>query len=159
MPSNPRPKAKRPTIAQEYADAKRKGGLSLRQALLFTPPYNFNKAKDVVVKAYNPKGRTKSGYPAIIGTLLTVDGEHHTPKQVTIIGFEKGVKIKDQAKVLVSCNCGNWTFVWEYAMSTWGAANIIHSNGQPASWTNSSNHPGVCKHLVALAKLVIKQGD
>ena len=62
-------------------------------------------------------------------------------------------KIKLQGKhYWVSCNCENFKFQWEYALSLYGGTSIIYGNGESAEKTNPSNSPGVCKHLYKIIK-------
>lgn len=137
-------------------------GLSLKGLLRSTPPYIRNKAldDDVVIKKYERK-RTKGGMPAIVGAAVSM--ANRAPREVhrcSVIGYDKAnPKLSTQKKVLVSCNCGNYTFTWEYANWTWGASKIVYSNGDPATTTNPANRPGTCKHLWALIKVIFEQKD
>lgn len=56
-------------------------------------------------------------------------------------------------------NCEFFTFYCEYALWTWGAANIEYSNGQPAVVRNSGNVPLVCKHLSKILMTIRERGD
>ena len=41
-------------------------------------------------------------------------------------------------------NCDFFKYYCEYPLTQWGAANIRHSNGEPASFTNPTNYPLLC---------------
>lgn len=53
-------------------------------------------------------------------------------------------------------NCEFFMYYSEYALWTWGAANIRYSNGQPAVVRNPGNHPVLCKHLVQVLETIRK---
>ena len=53
-------------------------------------------------------------------------------------------------RLKVECDCERHKFVWEYALSRYGAADIKHSNGEPARVTNPRNAAGCCKHLLTV---------
>lgn len=61
------------------------------------------------------------------------------------------------ANGLIAHNCENYVYWWEYANARCGAAYLIYSNGEPPVWTNPGMSVGLCKHLVALAKIVIEE--
>ena len=60
---------------------------------------------------------------------------------------------------VISHNCENWVFMWEYADAEHGAARIIYGNGEPPGFTNPGHAPGLCKHLLALADKMKINGD
>jgi hypothetical protein len=100
----------------------------------------------------------KSGLPAIVGHVTDPESRNdgHDCQIVTV----DTPKVKDPdittGWVKVSCSCGWFKFYCEYALTKWGAANIRHSNGQPATTTNPDNFPLICKHLYALSKKAMK---
>lgn len=61
------------------------------------------------------------------------------------------------ANGLIAHNCENYVYWWEYANARCGAAYLIYSNGEPPVWTNPGMSVGLCKHLVALSKIVIEE--
>lgn len=60
---------------------------------------------------------------------------------------------------VISHNCENFVYMWEYADAEHGAARIIYGNGEPPNFTNPGSAPGLCKHLMALADLIKRNGD
>lgn len=126
-----------------------------------TPPYVKMKSREeVVVKKFDPTVRTKGGYPAVTAACISLVNKHPTVHKQTIIGMDKLVPtISGQKKVTVSCSCEDFCFTWEYALWTWGAAKIKFCNGEPAVMKNPGNYPGMCKHLVKVAKLVLERKD
>ena len=139
-----------------------KKGLSLKGLIRSTPKYFLNSADDVIIKDYKTGVRTKTGLPAITGrAFANVTATHRppAPHKVIVVGLQKGTPISKQRKVLVSCDCENYKFVWEYANTVNGASRIKHCNGQPAHVTNPGNRPGLCKHLAAIAHDILRKGD
>lgn len=130
-------------------------GLSLKSLFRSTPAYvKMKSQEDVVVKKLT-KTSTRGGAPAVVAHCLTPGS---TVKRVSIIGMDKEEdSIVRQKRVLVSCPCEDFTFTWEYALWTWGASHIKYCNGDPAVVRNPGNYPGMCKHLVAVAKIVLGQ--
>lgn len=154
-------KPKRVTKAEQVIRDRSEKGLSLKGLLRSTPPYVKMKSRDeVVIKKYTPGGRTKGGHPAI--TAICISNTHRAPvrHKLSIIGLDTDVKaVSRQKSVLVSCDCEDFMYTWEYALSTWGAARIKYCNGEPAVVKNPGNYPGMCKHLVAVAKLAVERAD
>ena len=156
-----KPVEKRLTRAEIVVRDRSEKGLSLKALLKSTPPYVKMKARDeVVIKKYTPDSRTKGGHPAV--TAICVSMTHKVPvrHRSSIIGLDKDISsVGRQKRVIVSCGCEDFMYTWEYALSTWGAARIKYCNGEPAVVKNPGNYPGMCKHLVEVAKLIIQQGD
>lgn len=121
-------------------------GLSLRALLNSTPPYVKMKARDeVVIKKYTPGARTKGGHPAVTAVCISMTHRAPVRHKLSIIGLDKDVStLGRQKRVLVSCDCEDFMYTWEYALSTWGAARIQFSNGDPAVVKNPGNYPGMC---------------
>lgn len=132
-------------------------GLSVKQLYRSTPPYIKSNAQDVVVKSLKP-AKTKTGLPAFRAKVLSVYNKKRVLYDTTIIGKEKDIPVMKQKHVLVSCSCDNFCFMWEYADTHWGSAVIKYSNGEPAVQTNPGNHPGMCKHLIALTDTLVEHG-
>lgn len=152
----------RGSMPQPISGGSVKRGLSLKGLLRSTPAYFRNSASDVVIKKYKSNLTTKTGLPAITAygvADITATDEPPTPHKVIVVGMLKDIPISEQRKVLVSCDCGNYTFVWEYANTVNRASRIKYSNGQPAHLTNPTNRPGLCKHLVAFAQEILDRGD
>lgn len=135
-------------------------GLTVLQLLNNTPRYIKEKGRDeVVIKKYG-RTKTKGGHPALKAICQTRYPKPHQPHQCSVIGLDVDQqKLSKQKRVLVSCDCEFFMFYCEYALSTWGAARIKFSNGEPAVVRNPGNVPLVCKHLVNVLRLIREQGD
>lgn len=131
-------------------------GLSLIGLLKKQPKYLLNSAEDVVVKVLKHK-QTKGGMPAITGVTRDLKTKPMRPHKYQIIGLNRdNQKISTQKRIKVSCDCEWFCFYSEYALWTWGAANITYSNGQPAVVRNPGNHPLLCKHLTQVLQTIRK---
>lgn len=159
-PAAKKPAAPKKVVKPQPAAKKSKdtlSGLSLKQMLKATPPYIRGNADEVVVKALK-MATTKGGLPGIRAKTTTFGTKTHRVYDTTLVGKEKGVDVSKQKHVLASCSC-DWFWAYcEYALTHWGSAVIRYSNGEPASTTNPSNQPMLCKHLVALAKVTLEEG-
>jgi hypothetical protein len=131
-----------------------KKGLPLKTILRKTPALMRNSAEGIVIKDL-VKVKTKAGFPAVKAVCVDPDGSGH-PQKVVISSRSLTAKIYDAPKVLVDCSCSNYAFMWEFSLSTWGAAKIKRSNGEPALVTNPSNVPGCCKHLYAVGRCNVR---
>lgn len=135
---------------------KAEKGLSLRQLINATPALMRNNAKFTGVKSLK-HARTRNGMPAIRAKVWSQYGK--SGKQVyscDIIGKEDvDLPVYKQKRVLVMCSCENYCYWWEVANTHWGAGKIKYSNGESPDVTNPGLHPGLCKHLVCLAKEVL----
>lgn len=139
-----------------------KTGCSLRHLIRNTPRLFLNNAVDVEAHRYK-KLRTKQSKPAVKGIMWTNDP--HRPDKIRryhetyIVGLDEKGENKPIAKhkrVLVQCTCECYIYNYEYANARWGAAYLIYSNGEPPVWTNPSMAVGLCKHIIALAKICIE---
>lgn len=142
--------------------AASKRGMTLRQLVRGTPKLFINNAVDVEAKKIERK-KTKTGRPVIMGQMVTYDpwrkDRVRRVHDSYIIGMDddEHKPINRHQKVLVQCSCENFVFVWEYANATVGASRLIYSNGEPPNFTNPMLAPGLCKHLVALAKIIMEK--
>ena len=111
----------------------------------------------VRVVAYKT-GRDKKGFASAVA-------KTYTPKEYNV--HNRLVMSKDQNKyvssvkfidkklnVKVSCSCPDYMFRWEYANMTVGASDIIYGNGEAPNVTNPELRPALCKHLIALRRLI-----
>ena len=57
----------------------------------------------------------------------------------------------------IAHNCESFVYTFEYANAANGASRLIYCNGEPPLFTNPGFAPGLCKHLVALAKIAIEK--
>lgn len=148
-------------MATKAADRSRvEKGMTIVKLLNNTPRYIKEKGRDeVVVKKYT-RTHTKGGHSALKGICQTRNPKIHEPHQWSVIGLDPDQpKLSKQKRVLVSCDCEFFMFYCEYALSTWGAARIKFSNGEPAHVRNPGNVPLVCKHLVPVLRLIKERGD
>ena len=72
---------------------------------------------------------------------------------VTKVPDDAGLKF-NRARVLVHCDCPDFLFTFEYALTHHGASSIKFSNGDPPIVKNPRLHPGVCKHIWVLCKYI-----
>lgn len=133
-------------------------GMSIIGLLKNTPPYIKSTARDEVKLKKLGRANTKGGHPAIKGVCVS-DRRGAPPHKCTVIGLDKEKPlIGGQKRVIVSCDCEFFLYYCEYALTTWGAARIKYSNGEPAEVRNPGNIPLVCKHLVKLLRAVKEHG-
>lgn len=146
--------AKPKPVSRELTRAEK--GLSIVGLLKNTPPYVKLTARDMVTLKKMSRANTKGGHPAIKGVCVSNKGEGSgRPHKCSVIGLDKEKPtISKQKRVIVSCDCEFFLFYCEYALTTWGAARIKYSNGEPADVRNPANVPLLCKHLVKLTRAV-----
>lgn len=136
-------------------------GMTLRQLLKNTPKFMKYNAEECVFKKWKKTTSKAGGRPAVVSKVVhnsqfKVDRER--PHEVTMIGLNPDLKISDRKqKVMVSCECENYMFMWEYANAKHGAAKLIYGNGEPPSFTNPGEVAGLCKHATAVANRVIQE--
>ena len=151
------------TLVQQLPEtALSKKGLTLKQLYRNTPRLMKENGAETTVKKFK-RTKTASGLPAI--TALCRHNDPWRPDaiardhKVQIIGRLHDYKISDRKqKVLVSCDCENFTYMWEFANAKHGAARIIYGNGERPDFTNPGETPGLCKHLIATADAIINKG-
>ena len=146
-----------------------KKGMTLRKLIRSTPRLMINNAVDVVLDKYS-RTKTRSGMPAIKAIAVSTDrfrpNKVNRPHDVFLIGADKlpdgsadtGKPVNKHKKVLASCNCENYVFTWEYANAVHGASRIVYGNGDAPVVTNPDFAPGLCKHLVAVARVTMQKG-
>jgi hypothetical protein len=139
-------------MAKELTRAEK--GMSITALIKSTPPYVKATARDEVILKKLGSTKTKGGHHVITG-ICKSRAKGSKPHKCSVIGLDKDLsKISKQKRVVVSCDCEFFMFYCEYALTTWGAARIKHSNGEPAVVRNPGNLPLVCKHLVKLLRAV-----
>jgi hypothetical protein len=142
--------------------AATKRGRSLRQMIAGTPRLFINNAVDVEAKKVERK-KTATGRPVIVGQMVTWDpwrkDRVRRVHDAYIIGLDddENKPVNRHRKILVQCSCENFVYVWEYANATVGASRLIYSNGERPVFTNPNLAYGLCKHLVALAKIIMEK--
>lgn len=135
-------------------------GQTLRQLIRNTPAYYLANAVDVDAHRYKV-GATKTGKPVVRGIMVTNDPfrpfkvkRYH---ETYIIGLDTDQKkpVHRHRKVLVQCTCEAYVYTYEYANAYFGAAYMLYCNGEPPVMKNPGLAVGLCKHLVALAKIAM----
>lgn len=145
---------------QTRATTRTERGLTLAYLLKKCPPLIRHESRDVVLKSYNPKRKTRGGAIACTSTTFSMNSRSGKTHKVTVVSLDKDAKkLSTASKVRVECDCENFMYYWEYALSTWGAAKIKFSNGEPATVTNPGNYPGVCKHVYKVLRTIYDRGD
>lgn len=149
-------------VEQLPETALSKKGLTLRQLHRNTPRLMKENGAECTVKKFK-RTKTASGLPAVTAVV-----RHNDPwrpdavprdHQVQIIGRVHDTKLSDRKqKVLCSCDCENYVYMWEYANAKYGAARIIYGNGEAPNFTNPGETPGLCKHLVATVDAILSKG-
>lgn len=150
-------------VAQPPKTPLSEKGLSLNGLIKSTPRLMKENGTECYVNSVR-RGKTPKGLPYISANVRHKDPMRpnktvriHKPM---IVGLDDPFKpISKQKRVLVSCPCENFVFMWEYADAEHGAARIIYGNGEPPSFTNPGHAPGLCKHLIALATQIKRNGD
>lgn len=97
------------------------------------------------------RGAVKPRKPWVKIQSITYAGKQHV-YDITVPGPHRFA-----ANGVIAHNCENFVFVFEYANATMGASRLIYSNGAAPHMTNPGFAPGLCKHLVALAKIAIER--
>lgn len=151
--------------------ARARAGRSLNAILKYTPPYVKNRARDehIVIKQLRYTF-TKGGSRAVSAKLVNMTTTAPQIHTVTVIGLDSKAspgstsmekmrvpRLFKQKRIQVSCSCDNFTYYWEYALWSWGAAKIKNSNGETPSVTNPHLVPGGCKHLVVVLRAIYEK--
>lgn len=144
-------------------------GLTLRKLLRNTPRLFLHNSQDVHMESFK-ETRTRSGMPAISAVAFTADpfrpNKTKRPHKVFVLGLDKlpsndpdtTTPINRHKKVIVSCDCEAFVYGGaEYANAAHGAARIVYGNGKPPIMTNPKLAYFLCKHLVAVAQIMIKR--
>lgn len=150
-------------VPQPPRTPKMDKGVSLAVLLRNTPRLMRENADECYITAYK-KTKTKKALPVVIAKVRHKDplrpNKEVRDYEVMFVGLDDPNKpITKQKRVMVSCPCANYVFMWEYANAEHGAARIIYGNGEPPSYTNPAHIPGLCKHATALANRIKKNGD
>lgn len=137
-------------------------GQTLKQLFAKTP--TLMKENGTEVKLKNVKRlKTKTGKPALQAVAIHKDpykpNATERPHTCMIIGLDQDKKITANGqKVVVSCDCENYVYMWEYANAKHGASQLIYSNGERPGFTNPGEVAGMCKHLVGLYDYAKRKG-
>lgn len=127
-------------------------GMSMAQILGYAPHEpDVRNARQVSIKRLNA-GRLRDGQSSFFTSTTETNMPGEQPRL-----HSQTMKARDPAyrgplsscpNILVSCDCERHCFVWEYALWSHGAAEIIYCNGQPPLETNANLIPACCKHLI-----------
>lgn len=128
-----------------------KKGMGARELLKYCWPEDRQASKNVSLKRL----AAIKGQASFKGTTVTHDGRSaQRQHEQTVKIISEGVN----PKIKVSCTCARHKFVFEYALHRQGAADIIHSNGEPPRETNPDLSPGICKHVRRVLENLVKLG-
>ncbi len=137
-------------------------GLSVKKLMQSTPRLMRENSYDCYAKTLK-RGKTRKGLPVCTARVQHKDPER--PNKIVrfhecmFVGLDDPFKpIHKQKRVMVSCSCENFVYVWEYANALHGASRIVYGNGEPPAYTNPSNQPGLCKHTYKLAQILFDEG-
>jgi hypothetical protein len=137
---------------------KRKG-LTLKKMLNESLIIDLNNAKEVSVLTKKFTVSAK-GRKAVIGTCQSTperQGDKKDKWKCSIIGLEDDGPLSAQ-RCMVSCPCQRFNYGgFEYALSKVGAAKIKYGDGTPPHVMNPNLICGICKHLISLARDLIKR--
>ena len=120
-------------LLSKSIDSRRKAATKVRIVNLRT---RYSDPVAVRASTYTPGSATGERYDTEITFLYN---RHDVPTE----------------NVKVTCGCDDFKYTWEYALNHAGAADIIHCNGEPPEEKNPQMIPGLCKHLIAMAVLMV----
>lgn len=129
-------------------------GLTAKQLLDITPEYiKYNGGYVSVTKAQkvNKKGQTVFQCKTRTNVLGEKPRDH--TQTLTILD---GTPISKDGRIKVDCDCDFHKYTCEVALHRYGAADIIHSNGDFPYQTNPRGAAIVCKHVYVLLEKLIK---
>ena len=134
-------------------------GLTLKKMLKNTPYNIVDKSEEKHILKLEKKVSKKGRTAVKAKVQRDKKGKTDKPDNHTcwIIGLDNEGPLSKQ-KCLVSCDCDNFKFQWEYALTHAGASKIKYSNGNPPTTTNPHLTHGVCSHLYAVITKISTQG-
>jgi len=150
-------------VPQPPRTAKMDKGVSLTLLIKNTPRLMRENGDECYVRGYK-KTKTGKALPVVMAKVRHKDPLRPSKEvreyEVMFVGLDDPNKpISKQKRVMVSCPCANYVFMWEYANAEHGAGRIIYGNGEPPDYTNPAHVPALCKHAMALAKRIKTNGD
>ena len=139
--------------------------LTIKQILGATPRATQLSSRDVTLSKVERKVKRVSRNPILRAVTSTNVDANGRPKskiskyQTSVEGLMGDGSLISQKYVKVSCSCDAFTY-WgsEWALHKQGAADIVHSNGQPPDIRNPRYTPHCCKHVAALLQYVLRKG-
>lgn len=118
------------------------------------------KANSVVLVNVKP-GYRKNGAPRLNAVAYSTHNADGTPNrektryQCVVYGTDPNKRLHE-GPVKVSCSCPDFTFTYEVTLHNVGAADIIHSNGEPSDVRNPRQFAGTCCHLHRLLAEIVR---
>lgn len=132
--------------------------LTIAQIRKSTPLNRKQSSKIVKIVATKAK-KNVDGYPMILAKTISTETPKGKPKNIkTAPHYLSSIEMYPKQKVIVSCSCDDFLYMWEYTLNKRGAARIEYSNGESSKDRNPMQIAGCCKHLYALSTLLISQG-
>lgn len=136
-------------------------GMTLKQLLRNTPKFMKYNAEECSFKKWKKTKSKVGNRPAIVAQLVhntPFKTDRERPHEVTIIGLNPDLALSSpKQRVMVSCQCENYIYMWEYANAKHGAAKIIYGNGEAPNFTNPGEVPGLCKHATAVTNRILQE--
>lgn len=133
--------------------------IDIATAVRYTPKKAKRKANGVVVRLqYALKGfkLNEGWYYLFIGYCTDTRSQLRNKHRFFIKRYLDD-KLKNQkSKIKALCDCENFMYVWEVALTKQHSAVRYKSNGKKPVMTNPRMLPGVCKHLLAAIKATYK---
>lgn len=150
-------------VPQPPRTPKMDKGVNLTTLIKNTPRLMRENGAECYVRGYK-KTKTGKALPVIMAKVRHKDPLRPSKEvrdyDVMFVGLDDPNKpISKQKRVMVSCPCANYVFMWEYANAEHGAGRIIYGNGEPPDYTNPAHIPALCKHAIALAVKIKNNGD
>lgn len=130
------------------------------QLLKACTPDRRKKADYVVLVNVKP-GYRKNGAPRVNATTYSTHNADGTPNKdktryKCVVYCTDPHQRLNAGPVKVSCSCPDFTFTYEVTLHNVGAADVIHSNGEPSDIRNPTQRPGTCCHLHRLLGEIVK---
>lgn len=107
-------------------------------------------------------GKSAPRIEAIVKLSRKLEGEYKTPPlrphRVIIQNGSKSEPLFSKSnRLIVSCDCEDFMYRWEYALAKRGAAVIKMSNGEAPISTNPRLVPGCCRHVGKVLSSIMKR--
>jgi hypothetical protein len=130
--------------------------MTIRQILAKTPNDRKIRANYVKITELKRKANRDGSTLFLAKSHSFKDNEGNTKR---VKGNTYVTQIRAMGKsVIVGCTCDDFWATWEVALHKQGAAPIKYSNGEEPNTRNPLNIPGACKHVCAMANMLIRKG-
>jgi hypothetical protein len=129
---------------------------SIDQIIRITPRSRRENAAHVHIVGARRVRRRNGGIQII--SMTVENGTRRHQQEIRVVNPQWTGLFTDPSNggVILTCDCSDWMFTWEWVMAQHGAAEIIHGNGDPPHIKNPNMIPGVCKHLFLSAGYIKK---